>query len=370
MTRYVRGQKRHYFRPPKDASLLCAWRKAIARTDDKELNSQTHVCHIHFRPEDIVKEFVHNIGGQKVVIPRDRWTLRDGAIPVIFPSYPKVLEKSAVQQQQREVSAVARRTYGASSRRAFEESGDRRVERNHDVSEEFGKTPKELVDSIANDPASPRSLYDEVSALAQRAGRFCDWSVERTEDDSVVFFKLRVGVDGVAVVDRAVILKRDVRPSLSSGGRLVPPNVYEHTDGELFSSMDGLGCFLDFVGGLKACAGVPAALFPHVLSASKASKHGASWHHNTCPVLGTRKVCRGCKELRKSFKRRVDKVASAKVLRRKVVRAIEGRERMRQELYAMREEVRNVSKHLTSRMLSAVPSEHRAAVAAALKHME
>lgn len=369
MTRYVRGQKRHYFRPPKDTSLLSAWRKAIARTDDKELNSQTHVCHIHFRPEDIVKEFVHNVGGQKVVIPRDRWALRDGAVPVIFPSYPKILERSAVQQQ-RAVSVVPRRTYGASGRRAFEESGERRVERDHDVSGGSDKTPKELDDSIANDPASPRSLYDEVSALAQRAGRFRDWSVERTEDDSVVFFKLRVGGDEVAVVDRAVVLKRDMRPSLSSGGRLVPPSVYEHTDGELFSCMDGLGCFLDFVGGLRACPGVPAGLFPHVLSASTASRHGASWHHNTCPVLGTRKVCRGCKELRKRFKRRVDKVASAKVLRRKVVRAIEGRERMRQELYAMREEVRNVSKHLTNRMLSAVPAEHRAIVAAALKDME
>lgn len=367
LTRYVRGQKRHYFRPPRDASLLSAWRKAIGRSDDKELNSQTHVCHIHFRPEDIVKEFVHDVGGQKVVIPRDRWTLRDGAVPVIFPSYPKVLEKSSVQQQQQRGFSVPLRTYGSSVHTTVTTLDGPLVEQ-HPVPD---TAPREQDDSNTNHLASPRLLFDEVSVLAQRADRFRGWSVEETEDDSVVFFKLRVGDDEVAVLDRAVVVKRDMQVSVNAGGRLVPLSVYEHMDGALLSSLEGLECFLDYVAELRACAGVPAGLFPHVQSSASASKHGASWHHKTCPVLvRARKVCRGCKELRKMFKRRVEKVSRDKALRRRVVRAIERRERMRQELYAMREEVRNVSKHLTNRMLSVVPAEHRAAVAAALKDME
>lgn len=370
LTRYARGQKRHYFRPPRDASLLSEWRKAIGRTDGKELNSQTHVCDIHFRPEDILKEFVHDVGGQKVVIPRDRWTLRNGALPVIFPSYPKVLENSTVQQQQhqqqREISVRPLRTYVSSVEETVTTLDESQV-----VSNGSGETPTEQNHSIANHLASPHLLYDEVAELAQRADRFRGWSVEVTEDDSVVFFKLRVGDNDVAVVDRAVVLKRDMQLSVNAGGRLVPPSAHGHAGWAPFSSLEELEYFLDYVGGLRACAGIPAGLFPHVQSSSSASKNGATWYHRTCPVLvRRRKVCRGCKELRKGFKRRVNTVPHDNALRQKVARAIEGKERMKQELYAMRKEVRNVSKHLTDRMLNAVPAEHRAAVAASLAYME
>ncbi|KAH8024841.1 hypothetical protein HPB51_001474 [Rhipicephalus microplus] len=86
---------RHFFRPPRDDSLLEAWHEAIARPD-KKMNSKSRVCHIHFHAEDIMKEFVHNVNGELVVIPREKWALKEGAIPLIFPSYPKFLSKKEV----------------------------------------------------------------------------------------------------------------------------------------------------------------------------------------------------------------------------------------------------------------------------------
>lgn len=86
------AEKRHFFKPPNDASRLREWQHAIPRSD-RELTSSCVVCDLHFKEEDIVKNFVHKIGGDVVVIPRDKWSLKDGALPRLFPNCPKYLSK-------------------------------------------------------------------------------------------------------------------------------------------------------------------------------------------------------------------------------------------------------------------------------------
>ncbi|KAL1477533.1 hypothetical protein MTO96_017125 [Rhipicephalus appendiculatus] len=73
------AEKRHFFKPPNDASRLQEWQHAIPRSD-RELTSSCVVCDLHFQEEDIVKNFVHKIGGDVVVIPRDKWSLKDDAL--------------------------------------------------------------------------------------------------------------------------------------------------------------------------------------------------------------------------------------------------------------------------------------------------
>ncbi|KAH6945332.1 hypothetical protein HPB50_007886 [Hyalomma asiaticum] len=85
-------EKRHFFRPPNDASRLQEWQHAIPRSDRK-LMSSCVVCDLHFMEEDIVKNFVHNVCGDVVVIPRDKWSLKDDALPRLFPNCPKYLSK-------------------------------------------------------------------------------------------------------------------------------------------------------------------------------------------------------------------------------------------------------------------------------------
>ncbi|KAH6946910.1 hypothetical protein HPB50_016132 [Hyalomma asiaticum] len=92
------AEKRHFFKPPVDESRLQLWRRAIPRSD-KELTSACAVCDLHFQEEDIVKDFVHKVHGEVVLIPRDKWALQEHAVPRIFPNCPKYLSKPAKKRK-------------------------------------------------------------------------------------------------------------------------------------------------------------------------------------------------------------------------------------------------------------------------------
>ncbi|KAH8023560.1 hypothetical protein HPB51_014809 [Rhipicephalus microplus] len=61
-------EKRHFFRPPRDAERLALWQRAVPR-QDKKLSSTCSVCDLHFSDEDISKVFEHNICGELVTMP-------------------------------------------------------------------------------------------------------------------------------------------------------------------------------------------------------------------------------------------------------------------------------------------------------------
>ncbi|KAH7971539.1 hypothetical protein HPB49_025581 [Dermacentor silvarum] len=88
------AEKRHFFRVPRDSSRLQVWQRAIPGLD-KQLTSSCVVCDLHFEDRDLVKEFVHNINGDVVIIPRDNWALKDDAVPRLFPNCPSYLSKPA-----------------------------------------------------------------------------------------------------------------------------------------------------------------------------------------------------------------------------------------------------------------------------------
>ncbi|KAH7984552.1 hypothetical protein HPB52_022250 [Rhipicephalus sanguineus] len=90
----ISAEKRHFFRAPRDSSRLQVWQRAIPRLD-KQLPSSCVVCDLHFEDSDLVKEFVHNIIGDVVIIPRDNWALKDDAVPRLFPNCPSYLSKPA-----------------------------------------------------------------------------------------------------------------------------------------------------------------------------------------------------------------------------------------------------------------------------------
>ncbi|KAL1428779.1 hypothetical protein MTO96_002500 [Rhipicephalus appendiculatus] len=88
------AEKRHFFKPPADEERLQQWRRAIPRLD-KELSSSCAVCDLHFQEDDIVKDYLHKVHGDVVVIPRGKWALKEDAVPRIFPNCPKYLSKPA-----------------------------------------------------------------------------------------------------------------------------------------------------------------------------------------------------------------------------------------------------------------------------------
>ncbi|KAH7940411.1 hypothetical protein HPB49_000056 [Dermacentor silvarum] len=77
--------KRHFFRAPCNAERLQERERAIPRLDRK-LSSSCSLCDLHLINDDIFKVFEHNIWGKIVVIPRDKWTLKEDAVPRLFPN--------------------------------------------------------------------------------------------------------------------------------------------------------------------------------------------------------------------------------------------------------------------------------------------
>ena len=81
---------RHYFIPPKNEIEFSKWKKAIPRKD-KDLTLKSYICDKHFSDQLLIKSDSFVIKGEKVEIPRIRWTLRPGSVPHIFQNLPKYL---------------------------------------------------------------------------------------------------------------------------------------------------------------------------------------------------------------------------------------------------------------------------------------
>ncbi|KAH6935485.1 hypothetical protein HPB50_006185 [Hyalomma asiaticum] len=65
-------------------------RRTIPRRD-KQLTSSCVVCDIHFQDSDLVKQFVHTIYDDVLIILREKWALKDYALPRLFPNCPAYL---------------------------------------------------------------------------------------------------------------------------------------------------------------------------------------------------------------------------------------------------------------------------------------
>lgn len=92
--KYQNEEKIHFFRP-KNKNQLAEWSKIIGR-ENITLTLKTHVCHKHFRDEFVVRDFKHIINGKDHSIPRDKWLLKENAIPELCISSDPRKKKTEV----------------------------------------------------------------------------------------------------------------------------------------------------------------------------------------------------------------------------------------------------------------------------------
>ncbi|KAH8033813.1 hypothetical protein HPB51_016268 [Rhipicephalus microplus] len=168
------AEKRHFFKPPNETSRLQEWQHAIPRSD-RELMSSCVVCDLHFQEADLVKNFVHNIRGDVVVIPRDKWSLKDDAVPRLFPNCPKYLSKPL-----RKRKAPAVRSPLQPKRRNVQDDAEQ--ENTAPNTFDYGERDGSVSGSVTLD--STQSLFEELSTMAQEGRRLQGWSTELV--DSVV----------------------------------------------------------------------------------------------------------------------------------------------------------------------------------------
>jgi len=70
---------------PTDENELKRWNQAIPR-EDTTLKASSTVCSHHFVDEDLIKgRWMRDKNGKDIFYPWNNWTLKEGAIPRLFP---------------------------------------------------------------------------------------------------------------------------------------------------------------------------------------------------------------------------------------------------------------------------------------------
>ncbi|KAH6921093.1 hypothetical protein HPB50_027921 [Hyalomma asiaticum] len=185
---------RHFFKPPKDPDLLKAWQNAIPRKNFK-VTPKTYVCDIHFEPVDIISCYEHTVNGQTVTIPRGRWTLRERAVPRIFPNIPKHLSKPKVPKSARKPPKV----------RAVVPAQVASCQSDEDLYDET-----DACDGMDVDECTDVSTLETAPWLAvvQGSPTFDSWNV-RASTSQVIFHKLEES-GGVVYIEKAVVIRQDL----------------------------------------------------------------------------------------------------------------------------------------------------------------
>lgn len=71
----------HFFNIPKQPELRQKWEQVLLPKGEV-FHDRSIICDEHFAPEDIVKSWTYYIQGKTIEIERDRWTLRENAVPI------------------------------------------------------------------------------------------------------------------------------------------------------------------------------------------------------------------------------------------------------------------------------------------------
>jgi hypothetical protein len=75
------------FAPPKDEALFEQWEEYIPRKD-ANLKASSRVCSSHFEEDDIIKgRLLKGKDGKELFYAWNNWSLKERAIPRIFPGY-------------------------------------------------------------------------------------------------------------------------------------------------------------------------------------------------------------------------------------------------------------------------------------------
>ncbi|KAM7301984.1 uncharacterized protein ISCGN_003498 [Ixodes scapularis] len=282
-------EKRHLFTAPKDAALLKVWQNAIPGKKFT-LTSKHYLCDLHFQPDDINRHYSHIINGQTILIDRGQWTLKKDAVPCLFPNAPAHPSKPTAK---------------SSKRKAF---ADRSVTQAGASSDVTITDEPEADDDDSNPTDTCTNVSDICSGISGTRSPVEGWSLQRTPEDHVIFYKL-VEKQGVVSVTRAVTFRKDLPLVVSVGGKLVPEASYRSpsTTRPCISTLEELRVFLGYIDSLKVCAGCPLELFQTVTTSTTAVGNGDMWRRKTCMVLSEQTTCRGCVLTRKVFREREKK---------------------------------------------------------------
>lgn len=143
---------------------------------DRKLSSSCSVCDLHFINDDIFKVFEHNICGEIVVIPHNKWTLKEDAVPRLFPKFPSYRSKPTRKRK----APVHRRSPAKQKRQK---------KHGECVDAAVGVADDEA--SLSTDDSMPvENVFHVLSRMAKEGRKIRAWSLD-VVDVTVVFAQAR-----------------------------------------------------------------------------------------------------------------------------------------------------------------------------------
>lgn len=245
-----------FFSVPKNPEVRQVWEAVLLQQGTFSANSK--ICEKHFRDEDILKTWTHNVDSKPMHIERERWALKKNAVPVFSWATPQ----------------AADRTNAAAVRETEEEAAQE--ERQVPNTTSFADKNEQVV-----------LLQNELRKQAEFQG----WSVHNISADTIVLCKLRVD-KSLAKVHKAVIINSSEPATVNAGGKVVPP---EYLPCPNVTDFAALSQIINFVEQSNICSGY-----------DKDCPNGTADLHcplraESCRVLVQGKICPHCRRKKKPW---------------------------------------------------------------------
>lgn len=176
------------------------------------LTADCAVCELHFQPHFIVRDYVHEINGEEVRLPRGKPTLTPNAVPTILPNVPAYLSKHvtpARKQRKRKASEAAILPKKARVSSAGEDHSVDEPASNGEAGE------ADTTDTVGGCEPAEADASLTVDALKHATVPNKRWTLHEMQDNEGVCFTLCAlnSVTGEVKVERAIFFTAD-----SSGG--------------------------------------------------------------------------------------------------------------------------------------------------------
>ncbi|KAH7941087.1 hypothetical protein HPB49_009959 [Dermacentor silvarum] len=199
------------FKAPADPARRSLWERNLHRVD-KPLTADCAVCELHFQPHFIVRDYVHQINGEEVRLPRGNPTLTPNAEPTILPNVPAYLSKHvtpARKQRKRKASEAAILPKKARVSSAGEDHSVDEPASNGEAGE------ADTTDTVGGCEPAEADASLTVDALKHATVPNKRWTLHEMQDNEGVCFTLCAlnSVTGEVKVERAIFFTAD-----SSGG--------------------------------------------------------------------------------------------------------------------------------------------------------
>lgn len=215
------------------------------------------------------------MNGQTVRIPRGRWTLKESAVPRIFPNLPDHLSKPKATKAARKPPKV--RTVLPAQVASCQNDG-------------LLCDQTEARDGMDDVESPEGSTLETVPWLAFMQGlgkcpMFEYWNV-KASPTQVIFYKVEES-GGIVLIEKAVVVGQDLSVEVSARGVLVPPCSYSDENGNVhprLTSQKNVAEFLRYIDALNICTGCKCDLFPGICVTCFRAKGCVCWKESKATV--------------------------------------------------------------------------------------